>query len=110
MNIKKTERKAMSNTKPKRDPLSNAPTSEEIMSVARRRKAGQRNSIPVRHRTSIPVNQPDITLSKPKATFYLPRDLLRTLKRYAFEKAESQSKVVENAVHDYMTRNPLAAE
>ena len=42
----------MPNTKPKRDPLASAPTSQEIMSGARRRTHEQHTSIPAQQKTS----------------------------------------------------------
>ena len=97
----------MANQKPKRSPLANAPTSDEIMSRARRRTPKQQNSIPVSQHNGIPANRDEKKQTKPKATFYLRADLLKILKRYAVEIEETQSRIVESAIEEYMENHPF---
>ena len=93
----------MSDTKPKRDPLASAPTSQEIMSGARRRTPEQNTSIPASQHTSTKKAEPKASSQvRPKATFYLPAGLQKALKRYAVEREESQSQIVEMAIREYM--------
>lgn len=99
--MKKTmfTRMPMSKPTPKRDPLAQAPTSQEIMSGARRRNHNQQASATASQHTSIPVKREEV---RPKATFYLRADLLKALKRFAVEKDETQSRVVETAIEQYI--------
>lgn len=88
----------MPDTKPRRDPLASAPTSQEIISGARRRNQSQHTCVPSKAVTA--------TQDKPKATFYLTASLVKTLKRYALEQETTQSQVVESAILEYMDRHP----
>jgi hypothetical protein len=131
----------MSQSPTKRNPLLNAPNSQDIMTGARRRQASQNTSIPVSQhsgipesnntgipaqqrggkqvhqntgkpesqRTGVPVSQLDSETPKRKATYYLPADLQKALKKYAFLKETNQSQVVEDAVKEYMSKRPSAA-
>lgn len=90
---------------PKRDPLAQAPTSQEIMSGARRRNHSQQAGKPAYQQTSKPAIKEE---TRPKATFYLRADLLKALKRFAVEKDETQSRVVETAIEQYIQHSPSA--
>lgn len=130
------------NEKPsKRNPLLNAPNSQDIMTGARRRQASQHDSIPASNSAGmpesnnsgtqasqrggkqanqnagktesqsagVPASQFDSETPKRKATYYLPADLQKALKKYAFLKETNQSQVVEEAVKEYISKRPSAA-
>ena len=83
-------------TKNKRDPFENAPSSQDIMSGARRRNTGKSKK-----RQSQSNDQ-----EKTKITVYVPETTHQKLKRYAFETDDSQSHVVEMAVDEYIKNHP----
>ena len=98
-------RTPMSKPTPKRDPLAQAPTSQEIMSGARRRNHTADAGKPANQQAGMPAKKDE---TKPKATFYLRADLLKALKRFAVEKDETQSRVVETAIEQYIQSRPTA--
>ena len=99
----------------KRNPLQNAPDSQEIMTSARRRQASQLASIPASHNASTtaeqntgkPARQQASEPAKRKATFYLPVDLQKALKKVAYTEETNQSQVVEDALKEYISKRPL---
>lgn len=139
----------MSQQPNKRNPLLNAPNSQDIMTGARRRQAShnagntesQHTDMPAsqhsgkpesnnagvlvkqlngkqashnagkpeNQRTGVPASQLDSETPKRKATYYLPADLQKALKKYAFLKETNQSQVVEDAVKEYISKRPSAA-
>jgi len=110
MKTKQTARKSVPDKKPKRDPLANAPTSQDIMSGARKRNSGQHTSIPVNQLSSIPAKSKEIIANKPKATFYLNPRVIKSLKRYAVESERTQSQIVETALQEYIEKHPVDSE
>lgn len=97
----------MSQSPNKRNPLLAAPNSQDIMSGARRRQASQNAGTPASHNDSTPSRQHASEPVKRKATFYLPVDLQKALKRAAFHGETNQSQVVEDALKEYLAKRPV---
>ena len=73
------------------------------------KQADQNTGKPENQRTGVPVSQLNSETPKRKATYYLPADLQKALKKYAFLKETNQSQVVEDAVKEYISKRPSAS-